>query len=226
MLNNKCSSNNSHSALRRDQTKMRYSFPVPAFDPFTGNAGSRKQLPMMVIQMTGLSGAGKTTLANGVKHVLTEMGYAVEVLDGDEYRQHLCRGLGFSRSDREENIRRLGVVASVLAKHGIIAIIAAINPYESARQELCNRGDHVKLVWVHCDMQTLLERDTKDLYAKAHLPVGHPDRIEHLTGVSDPFETPAAPDLIVHTHTESEGECIAKMVAFVEAALAGKPAST
>lgn len=174
---------------------------------------------MLIIQLTGLSGAGKTTLANGAREALLAKGIDAEVLDGDTYRQHLCKGLGFSQADQEENIRRLGVVASVLARHGIVAIIAAINPYESARQELRQMGTHVKLVWVDCDLPSLLHRDTKSLYKKAMLPEGHPERVAHFTGISDPFEIPASPDLVIQTHTENESASILRLVDFITAHL-------
>jgi len=93
---------------------------------------------MLLIQMTGLSGAGKSSIALLTKRNLTALGYKVELLDGDDYRQHLCRDLGFSKADRMENIRRLGFVGLMLAKHGIISILCAINPYEESRIELKN----------------------------------------------------------------------------------------
>ena len=140
---------------------------------------------MLFIQFTGLSGAGKSTIASGVKAVLERKGYRVEVIDADIYRPILCPDLGFSKHDRIENIRRLGFVATLLAKNGVITILAAINPYELARKELVANGTKVKTVWINCDLETLIKRDTKGLYHKALLPNNSPNKIHNLTGVND-----------------------------------------
>jgi adenylylsulfate kinase len=161
---------------------------------------------MIFIQLTGLSGAGKSTLATAVKELLQDDGYKVEIIDGDVYRKKLCPDLGFSKEDRNENIRRLGFVANLLATHGVISILAAINPYEEIRRELSAYGPHVKTVWISCDLQTLMKRDTKQLYKRAMLPNDHPEKIHNLTGVNDPFEEPADPDLVIDTANSSEAE--------------------
>ncbi|MFD2201728.1 adenylyl-sulfate kinase [Shivajiella indica] len=170
---------------------------------------------MLLIQLTGLSGSGKSTIAKGVKEFLVGKGFQVEVIDGDQYRKILCRDLGFSKEDRNENIRRLGFVANLLATHGVIAILAAINPYEEVRKELRDYGPHVKTVWIQCDLDTLLKRDTKQLYQKAFLAEGHPEKISNLTGVNDPFEIPVNPDLIIRTDLEEEEESIETLYAFI-----------
>jgi adenylylsulfate kinase len=170
---------------------------------------------MLLIQLTGLSGSGKTTIANGVKKLLEQNDYPVEVIDGDIYRKKLCPDLGFSKEDRNENIRRLGFVANVLATKGVIAILAAINPYEEIRRELTKYGAHVNTVWINCDIETLIKRDTKQLYKKAMLPDDHPGKIRNLTGVNDPYEPPQTIDLEIQTQSESEDESIKTLFLFI-----------
>ena len=169
----------------------------------------------MIIQLCGLSGAGKTTLAKTAEKDLTLQHFSVEVLDGDEYRKSLCKELSFSKKDRFENLRRMAFVARQLSKHGIIAIICAINPYEEMRQEIGVSYPNVKTIHIDCSLETLRCRDTKGLYEKALLPEGHPDRIINFTGVSDPFETPIRPDLYVNTDGYSVEECAFKIVHFI-----------
>lgn len=161
---------------------------------------------MLLIQLTGLSGAGKTSLASAVKALLLELNYKVEIIDGDEYRQTLCKDLGFSKADRMENIRRLSTLGAVLARNDVIAIMAAINPYESVRQEIKSKHDFVHTVWIHCDLDTLIRRDTKGLYRRAMLPEEHPEKIRQFTGIDDPFEPPEHPDLVIDTSKTSEQE--------------------
>jgi adenylylsulfate kinase len=169
----------------------------------------------LLLQMTGLSGAGKTTIAQAAQKRLTDMGYKVELIDGDAYRQHLCRDLGFSKADRLENIHRLGFVGLTLAKHGVITLLAAINPYEEARQRLQQKSPLVKTVFVNCPLSITTERDTKGLYRKALLPKEHPDHIGHFTGISDPFESPVQADLTLYTDTQTIEESASSLVAFV-----------
>jgi adenylylsulfate kinase len=163
---------------------------------------------MLFIQLTGLSGAGKSTIANGVKKLLQSNGYRVEVIDGDVYRKKICPDLGFSRVDRNENIRRLAFVSNKFAENGIISILAAINPYEEIRKELLLYGPHVKTVWINCDIDTLIKRDDKQLYKRAMLPDDHPDKIKNLTGINDPYELPENPDLVINTAVEDENRSI------------------
>jgi adenylyl-sulfate kinase len=147
---------------------------------------------------TGLSGAGKSTLANAVARELAGYGQPIEILDGDEVRTNLSKGLGFSREDRDTNVRRIGFVARLLSRNGVVAITAAISPYRDVRDEV--RGMHEAPfveVYVECALDTLVERDVKGLYAKALR-----NEIAHFTGVSDPYEPPVAPD--VHVHSDAE----------------------
>lgn len=169
---------------------------------------------MKIFQMTGLSGAGKTTIAQNVKAKLIKKGYAIEVLDGDVFRKNLCPDLGFSKQDRNENIRRIGFVASILAQNNIIVLISAINPYECIRQELTEQYQ-AKTVFINCDIQTLLKRDTKGLYTRAFLPDNHVDKINNLTGVNDTYEAPIHPDLTINTHQEDIETSVQKILKFI-----------
>ena len=170
---------------------------------------------MLFIQLTGLSGSGKSTIAKGVKELLKSNDMHVEVIDGDIYRQKLCPDLGFSKEDRHENIRRLGFVSNKFAVNGIVSILAAINPYEEIRKELSMYGPHVKTVWINCDLDILIQRDTKQLYKKAMLPDDHPDKVKNLTGVNDPYESPENADLIINTGFESEESSIKLLYDFI-----------
>ncbi|CAN5769506.1 adenylyl-sulfate kinase [soil metagenome] len=176
---------------------------------------------MIFIQFTGLSGAGKSTIAQHAKLLLEKAGHKVEVIDADVYRPVLCPDLGYSTKDRMENIRRLGFVGNLLAKNGVIAILAAINPYESIRREIVANGGIVKTVWINCDLDTLMKRDTKGLYGKAQLPDGHSDKIYNLTGVNDIYEPPLKPDLIINTQSEDIDTSVKKVVDFINIEIAG-----
>jgi adenylylsulfate kinase len=169
----------------------------------------------MIIQLCGLSGSGKTTIANQTKALLATAGITAEIIDGDEYRKELCADLGFSRKDRNQNIRRLAFVAGKLAEHHIISIICAINPYEDIRQEVAKKYNNVKTIFIDCDMPTLLSRDTKGFYKRAQLPDSDPDKINNLTGVNDPFEEPSAADLIIRTHLESAAVSAKRLYVFI-----------
>ena len=148
---------------------------------------------------TGLSGAGKSTLSQAVADELRRRGLSVERLDGDEVRQRLSRGLGFSKQDRDENIRRIGFVARLLSRNGAVAIAAAISPYRELRDEIRREHDSTFVeIFVECPLETLIHRDPKGLYAKALR-----GEIANFSGVSDPYEPPASPEITVHTDRES-----------------------
>jgi adenylylsulfate kinase len=174
---------------------------------------------MLFIQLTGLSGSGKSTIAEGVKKLFLAKGIKIEIIDADIFRPILCKDLGFSKADRQENIRRLGFVANLLAKNGVITILAAINPYEEIRQELKAYGTHVKTVWINCELETLFERDTKQLYKRALLADDHKDKVKNLTGVNDPYEPPLHPDLIIYTDKETKEESVNRLFDFISDAL-------
>ena len=169
----------------------------------------------LFIQMTGMSGAGKSTVAHAAAEKLRKKGLKVEVIDGDEYRTGLCSDLGFSKEDRNTNIRRLGFVSKILARNNVLSIIAAINPYDSIRDELGELADNVKTVYVKCNLETLKRRDTKGLYKRALLPDGDPNKVYNFTGISDPFEEPLNPDLILETNREAMSFSIAKLENFI-----------
>jgi adenylylsulfate kinase len=169
----------------------------------------------MIIQFCGMSGAGKTTLANELKNRLNQIQVNCEVLDGDEYRTAFCSDLGFSKEDRNTNIRRLAFVASKLSKFNIVAIICAINPYETVLSEVKSQYNNVFTVYIKCGINTLIQRDTKGLYFKALLPDNHPNKLYNFTGISDPFEIPILPDLIIDTEIENLDTSNYKLFDFV-----------
>tara|TARA_R100001594_G_scaffold105436_1_gene139997 strand:+ start:1334 stop:2062 length:729 start_codon:yes stop_codon:yes gene_type:complete len=167
------------------------------------------------IQMTGMSGAGKSTLSNLVAERLKKKGLLVEIIDGDEYRNNLCNDLGFSKEDRNTNIRRLGFVSKVLSRNNVITIIAAINPYDKVRKELVTKDKNLKTVYVKCKMATLLDRDTKGLYKRALLPDGHDNKVYNFTGISDPFEEPKNPDLVIDTTEQNIESAVQQFENFI-----------
>lgn len=173
----------------------------------------------MVIQFCGLSGVGKTTLATQTKIRLNLRGVAVEIIDGDVYRSKLCKDLGFSKADRQENIRRLGFIASRFSSHGIVAIMSVINPYEETRLELVNSYPDVKTVHLDCPVETLYKRDTKGLYKRTLLPEGDPLKLHNLSGVNDQFEIPLNPDLYINTESKTIDECTESLCGFILAQL-------
>jgi adenylylsulfate kinase len=163
------------------------------------------------VWFTGLSGSGKTTVSKLVEEELRRRGRKVEVLDGDVVRTNLSKGLGFSKEDRDINIRRIGFVCHILSRNGVAALAAAISPYREIRDE--NRklvGEFVE-VFCKCPLEVLLERDVKGLYKKALA-----GEIKNFTGVSDPYEEPTAPEVVCNTDVESPEDSAAKVIAKLE----------
>jgi adenylylsulfate kinase len=160
---------------------------------------------------TGLSGAGKSTLANLVADELKKRGHRVEILDGDEVRTNLSKGLGFSKEDRDTNIRRIGYVCRLLARNGVIAISAAISPYREVRDEVRRGHDRFFEVFVRCSLDKLVERDVKGLYKKALK-----GEIASFTGVSDPYEEPFNPELVLDSGTETVEQSFDKLIRQLE----------
>jgi len=147
---------------------------------------------------TGLSGSGKSTLAQYLTPILIERGVAVEVLDGDEVRENLSKGLGFSKEDRDTNIRRIGYVANLLSRNGVCAITAAISPYRELRREIRDLTETFVEVYVEAPLAVVEERDTKGLYKKARS-----GEIKQFTGISDPYNEPENAEVTVHTGDQS-----------------------
>jgi adenylyl-sulfate kinase len=160
-----------------------------------------------VVWFTGLSGAGKSTLAHHLEPILRERGLNVEILDGDIVRTNLSKGLGFSKEDRDTNIRRIGFVANLLARNGVAVIVAAISPYRAIRDELRAEIDNFVEVYVRCSLDELTRRDTKGLYKKALR-----GEIANFTGVSDPYEEPSDPELVIDTEGEGEQQSLGQLL--------------
>lgn len=147
---------------------------------------------------TGLSGAGKSTISEVIYDRLKNDGAKVELLDGDVVRTHLSKGLGFSKEDRDINVRRIGFVCELLSRNGVIAIVAAISPYREVREEVRARIDNFVEVFVTCPIEVLAQRDVKGLYKKALA-----GEIPSFTGVSDPYEPPVNPEVTIDSSEQS-----------------------
>ena len=165
----------------------------------------------LTLWFTGLSGSGKSTLSQFLAPRLRELGMQVEVLDGDEVRENLSKGLGFSKEDRDTNIRRIGYVANMLARNGVCAITAAISPYRLLRREIRGKAEAAFVeVWVNCPLEILEKRDPKGLYKKARAGI-----IPNFTGISDPYEEPDNPEVIVNTGEESIEQSAEKILDYL-----------
>jgi len=160
---------------------------------------------------TGMSGAGKSTLGNLLAEELRQRGHRVEVLDGDEVRTHLSKGLGFSKEDRDTNIRRIGYVARLLSRNGVVVISAAISPYRDVRDEVRREHERFFEVYMKCSLNALVERDVKGLYKKAIA-----GEIAHFTGVSDPYEEPLKPELVIESDRETVEQSLQKLIGRLE----------
>ena len=164
-----------------------------------------------ILWFTGLSGSGKSTLAQYLTPILKERGCKVEVLDGDEVRENLSKGLGFSKEDRDTNIRRIGYVAGLLSRNGTCAITAAISPYTAVRDEVRASTEATFVeVYVEAPLEVVEERDTKGLYKKARA-----GEIKNFTGISDPYEAPENAEVTVHTGDESIEESADRIMEYL-----------
>ncbi|MBK4731760.1 adenylyl-sulfate kinase [Oxynema sp. CENA135] len=164
----------------------------------------------VTVWFTGLSGAGKTTISRGVEKELRARGYSIEILDGDIVRTNLTKGLGFSKEDRDENIRRIGFVSHLLTRNGVIVLVSAISPYREMRREVRKRiGDFVE-VFANAPLAVCEERDVKGLYKKARA-----GEIKQFTGIDDPYETPEEPEVNCHTDKESIDESVKKVLDYL-----------
>ncbi|HYP56603.1 MAG TPA: adenylyl-sulfate kinase [Solirubrobacterales bacterium] len=161
---------------------------------------------------TGLSGAGKTTISGILEKELRERGSKLEILDGDVVRENLSKGLGFSKEDRDTNVRRIAFVADLLSRNGVPVITAAISPYKEIRDEARETmGDRFIEVYVKASVDTCADRDVKGLYKKAFA-----GEIKEFTGVSDPYEAPENPEVVCDTESETPEESAQKLIAYLE----------
>ncbi|MBV9103553.1 MAG: adenylyl-sulfate kinase [Candidatus Eremiobacteraeota bacterium] len=160
---------------------------------------------------TGLSGSGKTTIARELASRLRARGAKVEILDGDVVRTNLSKGLGFSKEDRDTNIRRIGFVANLLSRNGVIAITAAISPYRAIRDEVRATTERFIEVFVDAPLHVCESRDVKGMYAKARA-----GEIKGFTGIDDPYEEPLHPEIVCYTATETITESADKIVTYLE----------
>src|ERR1041385_935169 len=158
------------------------------------------------VWFTGLSGAGKSTASALLQNRLRAAGAKVELLDGDVVRTHLSQGLTYSREDRNENIRRIGFVCELLSRNGVIAVVAAISPYRDARESVRQRIPNFVEVFMECPVEVLIQRDTKGLYKKALA-----GEIENFSGISAPYEPPAAAELTIHSAQEVAEESVERV---------------
>jgi adenylyl-sulfate kinase len=161
----------------------------------------------VTLWFTGLPCSGKTTISKLVFEQLHRAAAKVELLDGETVRQTLSKGLGFSRQDRDENIRRIGFVCNLLTRNGVIAIAAAVSPYRAVREEVRTLIGSFVEIYVNCPLEVCIRRDVKGMYRRAFS-----GEIAHFTGVSDPYEEPPNPDLILYTHRETPEESAGKTI--------------
>lgn len=165
----------------------------------------------VVIWLTGLSGAGKTTTGKALEEELLRRGANVEFLDGDDLRRTISSELGFSNKDRETHAKRVSFLSHLLSRNGIVSIVALISPFRSSRQYARSLVDNFVEVWIQCSIDTCRSRDPKGLYKKAR-----EGKINDMTGIQAPYETPVNPEVIVNTEEMKPQECAAKIISFLE----------
>ena len=164
-----------------------------------------------ILWFTGLSGSGKTTISKALEPELRARGCKVEILDGDVVRTNLSKGLGFSKEDRDTNIRRIGFVANLLSRNGVVAITAAISPYRVIRDEVRAMEPNFVEIYVKAALEVCESRDVKGLYAKARA-----GEIKGFTGIDDPYEEPINPEIVCNTALESVSESVTKILSKLE----------
>lgn len=167
--------------------------------------------PGFTVWFTGLSGAGKSTIANALAKELRARGMKVEVLDGDVIRTNLSKGLGFSKEDRDTNVLRVGWVAEVLSRNGVAVLCALISPYRETRNKVRERIQNFVEVYVNAPLEEVIRRDVKGLYKKALA-----GEIKNFTGVSDPYEPPENPEVVCNTAEETLEESVQKVLDYLE----------
>ncbi len=165
----------------------------------------------LVLWFTGLSGAGKTTLATNISNLLNKAGYRVEILDGDEIRKGLSRDLGFSKEDREKHNERVMFVAKLLSRNGVITLVPLISPYRDIRERARKEIENFVEIYVRCPINVLIQRDTKGLYKKALA-----GEINNLTGLQDPYEEPLNPDIVIDTDKYSIEESVRIIISYLK----------
>lgn len=165
----------------------------------------------VTVWLTGLSGAGKSTITKALEQELRSRGSKIEVLDGDIVRENLTKGLGFSKADRDENIRRIGFVSHLLTRNGVIVLVSAISPYAEIRQEIRRKIDDFIEVFVNAPLAVCEQRDVKGLYKKARA-----GEIKNFTGIDDPYQAPTDAEVECRTDLETIEESVSKVVAKLE----------
>ncbi|GAB4419853.1 MAG: adenylyl-sulfate kinase [Anaerolineae bacterium] len=173
--------------------------------------GNQHEQQGFTLWFTGLSGAGKTTVATALEKELRARGLKVERLDGDTVRKSLTRDLGFSKEDRDKNIERVTFVAKLLSRNGVAVLAAFISPYRATREMVRAETTNFIEVYVHAPLEVCAQRDVKGLYAKAFA-----GEIPDFTGVNDPYEEPLNPEIVLHTHLETVEESVAKCLTYLE----------
>lgn len=170
-------------------------------------AGTARTKQGVTVWFTGLTAAGKSTISDGVCAAMMARGYRVEQLDGEWVRRELFPDLGFTREDRDENIRRMGVLAELLSRNGIVVLVSAISPQRAARDKVRERIPNMLEVYVNAPLAVCEQRDIKDVYRRARA-----GEIVHVTGIDDPYEAPETPEVECRTDQESVEQSVAKVV--------------